>query len=134
MLTSTPLMRRRIGPGSQSNYPRRQHRRQTDHFDSFSPAEEIGTYFKDVAKRHDIYPLITFESTVVGATWDDTAGKWKVQVSNTSGQEQESTADLVVNAGGILNDWKWPEIEGLKDFKGVLMHTACWVRQRPGTT
>lgn len=94
---------------------------------SFSPAEEIGEYFKDVAKRHDIYPLVTFGSTVIGATWDEASGKWKVQVSGAGGQEREYSADLIVNAGGILNDWKWPEIEGLKDFKGTLMHTASWV-------
>ena len=27
---------------------------------------------------------------------------------------------------GILNTWKWPEIEGLHDFKGKLMHSAKW--------
>lgn len=27
---------------------------------------------------------------------------------------------------GILNTWKWPEIEGLHDFKGPLMHSAKW--------
>ncbi|KAH6677855.1 hypothetical protein F5X68DRAFT_245606 [Plectosphaerella plurivora] len=92
----------------------------------FSPAEEIGQYFKDVAKRHDIYPLITFGSTVVGARWDEVTGRWRVQVSASDGRERVAEADLIVNAGGILNDWKWPEIEGLQDFKGVLMHTAAW--------
>lgn len=95
---------------------------------SFSPAEEIGEYFKDVAKRHDIYPLITFGSTVVGARWDEATGKWRVQyASESDGRERVAEADLIVNADGILNDWKWPEIEGLQDFKGVLMHTAAWV-------
>src|ERR1700755_3432247 len=33
----------------------------------------------------------------------------------------------VANASqGILNSWKWPEIEGLHDFKGQLMHSAAW--------
>jgi cation diffusion facilitator CzcD-associated flavoprotein CzcO len=27
---------------------------------------------------------------------------------------------------GILNTWKWPEIEGLHDFKGPILHSACW--------
>lgn len=27
---------------------------------------------------------------------------------------------------GILNNWKWPDIEGLHDFKGPILHSACW--------
>lgn len=33
-----------------------------------------------------------------------------------------SLADLL----GILNNWQWPEIEGLHDFEGPLMHSASW--------
>lgn len=31
-----------------------------------------------------------------------------------------------MNGGGFLNKWKWPEIKGLQDYKGKLLHTACW--------
>jgi cation diffusion facilitator CzcD-associated flavoprotein CzcO len=31
-----------------------------------------------------------------------------------------------VNGTGILNNWKWPDIEGLHDFKGPKMHSANW--------
>jgi cation diffusion facilitator CzcD-associated flavoprotein CzcO len=31
-----------------------------------------------------------------------------------------------VNGTGILNTWKWPEIEGLHDFKGPVIHSANW--------
>ena len=35
-------------------------------------------------------------------------------------------AHIFVNGTGILNTWKWPEIEGLHDFKGPLIHSAKW--------
>ncbi|KAJ4177179.1 hypothetical protein NW755_013998 [Fusarium falciforme] len=97
----------------------------------FSPAEEIGSYFKGVAERNNLYPLITFNSAVVGATWDEPSGKWRVRVSGSSCPgtptgEEEHNADVLINAGGILNDWKWPDIEGLDTFKGRLLHTAAW--------
>jgi cation diffusion facilitator CzcD-associated flavoprotein CzcO len=100
---------------------------------SFSPAEEIGSYFQGVAKRNGLYPLITFNSAVVGATWDEPSGKWRVRVSRSSSpgtptNEEEHNADVVINAGGILNDWKWPDIKGLDTFRGRLLHTAAWVR------
>lgn len=30
----------------------------------------------------------------------------------------------MIKATGILNRWKWPDIPGLHDFKGKLIHTA----------
>jgi cation diffusion facilitator CzcD-associated flavoprotein CzcO len=35
-------------------------------------------------------------------------------------------AHIFINGTGILNTWKWPEIEGLHDFSGPLMHSAKW--------
>lgn len=67
----------------------------------------------------------------MGATWDEPSGKWRVRVSRSSSpgtptNEEEHNADVVINAGGILNDWKWPDIKGLDTFRGRLLHTAAW--------
>jgi cation diffusion facilitator CzcD-associated flavoprotein CzcO len=34
--------------------------------------------------------------------------------------------DVFVYGSGVLNNWKWPDIEGIDVFKGKLMHTAAW--------
>jgi hypothetical protein len=34
--------------------------------------------------------------------------------------------DVLIQATGALNTWKWPTIPGLHDFKGKLMHSASW--------
>lgn len=36
------------------------------------------------------------------------------------------SCDVVLTATGILNNWKWPEIEGLETFQGKLVHSARW--------
>lgn len=95
---------------------------------SFAPAEEIGEYFIGVAKKHELHPAIKFESLVAGARWDEPNGKWVTQVTDLiTDKTEEHTADVLVNAGGILNDWKWPDIPGLDIFKGKKVHTAAWV-------
>lgn len=38
----------------------------------------------------------------------------------------EDYCDIFVNAGGVLNAWKWPAIPGLHRFKGTVLHTAQW--------
>jgi cation diffusion facilitator CzcD-associated flavoprotein CzcO len=39
-------------------------------------------------------------------------------------QKIVDTADIVCSAVGILNQWKWPKIPGILDFKGKLVHSA----------
>jgi cation diffusion facilitator CzcD-associated flavoprotein CzcO len=34
--------------------------------------------------------------------------------------------NVLINACGVLNNWKWPSIPGLHDFKGHLTHSAQW--------
>ncbi len=36
------------------------------------------------------------------------------------------TADIFLKGTGILNRWKWPDIEGLHSFKGPVLHSARW--------
>lgn len=43
-----------------------------------------------------------------------------------STQTFTDTCDIYISAIGILNDWKWPDIEGFKDYKGEIVHTANW--------
>lgn len=35
-------------------------------------------------------------------------------------------ADFFLHGGGVLNNWRWPQIEGLHSFRGTLVHTARW--------
>ena len=36
------------------------------------------------------------------------------------------SCDVLISATGALNEWKWPAIPGLHDFKGKLLHSANW--------
>lgn len=43
-----------------------------------------------------------------------------------TGEVIKDSCDILINAGGILNAWRWPAIPGLKNYKGKLLHTADW--------
>lgn len=36
------------------------------------------------------------------------------------------TCDFYASATGILNKWKWPDIDGLENYKGRIVHSANW--------
>ncbi|EXK86391.1 hypothetical protein FOQG_09663 [Fusarium oxysporum f. sp. raphani 54005] len=91
----------------------------------YAPGHEIETYIKRAAEKHGLYDKIQFNSKLTEAIWDESSGKWRFRIEQ-DGAVKEDEAHVFINAGGILNKWKWPDIEGLHEFKGTLLHTANW--------
>ena len=96
------------------------------HYYSYSP--EICEYIKSVAYHYDfVNKYVKLRHEVMGISWSDDIAQWKISVKNhNSGHILEDYVDVVVDGTGILNKWKWPNIEGLHDFKGELLHSAQW--------
>ncbi|KAI5254577.1 cyclohexanone monooxygenase [Aureobasidium subglaciale] len=95
--------------------------------------EEILSYLMSVAQQYNLYQYVRFNTTVENAAWDDEAKKWKIHVSTAKGSkdaefnpEYDINADFLVSAVGQLNVPKYPQITGLKDFKGKVIHSARW--------
>ncbi len=86
---------------------------------------EIQAYFLRLADKYAIRNHTTFDTTVVRCVYDEELRQWRVDLEGPDGAEQR-VADAVVVAQGILNRINWPEISGLEDFEGPVMHTARW--------
>ena len=63
---------------------------------------------------------------VESAVWQEDEGVWKLSLVSSDGTRSEDTCEVLVNGSGVLNSWKYPNIPGIKDFKGKLMHSATW--------
>lgn len=93
----------------------------------FAPGDEIQRYFEDFAERHGSTQYMKLNTRVVEIKWDNAKAIWNIKLQDTrTGEFKEDWAHSVVNGTGILNTWKWPEVEGLHDFEGPLMHSAAW--------
>lgn len=57
-------------------------------------------------------------------------GRYELEVVQ-NGETVKTWCHVLINATGTLNNWKWPDIPGLQDFKGTLLHSANW---DPATT
>lgn len=90
---------------------------------SYASSNEILDYLKRFAHEHDLEEFIQFNSKVVEARWSEVSGTWKVKIE---GRTDEIESEILVNAGGILNNPKIPDIEGFSSFAGQKLHTACW--------
>ncbi|KAK4934390.1 hypothetical protein LTR10_024337 [Elasticomyces elasticus] len=101
--------------------PGRSSRRRTG--PKYATSPEIYDYFADFARKYDLEKHIRYDSRVYGATWDAEAGQWRVGVPTGSTPVQD-TCHILINAGGILNAWRWPAIPGLDNFGGLKLHSA----------
>jgi cation diffusion facilitator CzcD-associated flavoprotein CzcO len=94
----------------------------TEHFAS---QPEIEAYLNHVTDRFDLRRDIRFDTTVVGATWDDDAATWTVATAEGG----RLTARFVVMATGILSEPNRPDLPGLDTFAGEILQTSMWPRE-----
>ncbi|CAI7670197.1 unnamed protein product [Penicillium pancosmium] len=92
----------------------------------------VMAYLVGIAEKYSLYKHIRFNSTVEEARWDDEESKWKVSVQ-VSGQKDSEfgnsyiiNSDFLISAVGQLNLPREPDIPGLKEFQGKMMHSARW--------
>ena len=93
----------------------------------YAKAPEILEYWKKLADKYDCRKYMKFGYKAIEARWDEKAAKWRVKLQHVkTGDVFEDSADVLISALGALNEWRWPTIEGLHDFKGELLHSAAW--------
>ena len=81
---------------------------------------EIRDYCRMVSKKYGLEKHIRFGTEIVTARFHDHL--WHIETKNGG----RDTADLVVMATGVLRNLNYPDIEGLHDFEGPLVHTGRW--------
>lgn len=88
----------------------------------FAPGTELRDYADNMVDKYGLRPKLRLNTTIVSAAFDDDAELWLL--GTDSGRT--ITARFVVLAIGGLERPKMPDIPGLDDFAGTLMHTALW--------
>ncbi|KAF5023649.1 hypothetical protein F66182_4294 [Fusarium sp. NRRL 66182] len=91
----------------------------------YASGPEIWAYIKRTADKYGLAEHVQFQSKVTQATWDELLGKWSVKIWHDS-EEKRDECDILIDGSGFLNNWHWPDIPGLDDFKGEMVHTADW--------
>jgi cyclohexanone monooxygenase len=87
---------------------------------------EILEYLKGIACRYGLSPYIQLGARVLKATWREDEAAWTIETNRGSVE-----ASVLVSAMGMFNVIRWPEVLGLRDFDGKLMHSAEWETEYP---
>ncbi len=92
---------------------------------TYARQPEILAYLESVVDDFDLGRHLMLGTKVLSARWDDDAGQWNLQLDRR-GSGQDLVVDVVVCAAGLFGSVRRPDIAGLPDFDGTLMHTAQW--------
>ena len=88
-------------------------------------------HLERIVEKYRLMRYIKLQHELTYARYDEQNGKWILRIRRPkpdSGDFEtiEDIADFVLLSAGQLDRWKWPDIEGLSNFQGKLMHTAEW--------
>ena len=91
----------------------------------FAPGGELLAYAEDVADRNELRPHIRFQTAVTSMAFDEAEDLWRLQLDGPGGPTT-MTARFVISAIGALERPVLPDIAGIDDFAGTIVHTARW--------
>ena len=90
--------------------------------EKYATQPEILRYAQFVANKHDMYPHITFNTSVKNAAWDDPTKKWTIATSTG----ESIICNHYIMATGCLSVPKDLDIAGNEDFTGGMYVTGRW--------
>jgi cation diffusion facilitator CzcD-associated flavoprotein CzcO len=88
----------------------------------YAPWSEIQDYILDCTEKYGLRPHIHCNQEVVSAVFNEGTGRWVIK---TAGGETIMAHHWVL-ASGPLHVPAFPDIKGLENFKGKVMHSAQW--------
>ncbi len=91
----------------------------------FSKRDEIEQYLQRCADEFEVRPHVRFGTEVCGARWDEPTQQWHVLVRE-SGGERTIVADVLVSAIGLLHVPRMPDIVGMDEYAGRVIHPSRW--------
>jgi cation diffusion facilitator CzcD-associated flavoprotein CzcO len=88
----------------------------------FAAQGETERYLNHVVDRFDLRRHMRFGVRVTGATFDEAAARWTVELADGTA----IGARFLIAATGVLSVPYFPDIEGRDDFRGESYHTGRW--------
>ncbi len=92
----------------------------------YAAQPDILAYIEHVADRFDLKRDIIFDTRVTGATFDEASNTWRVETD----RGETLKAPFFIMSVGCLSTTITPTFEGMADFKGRILQTGQWPREK----
>lgn len=87
---------------------------------------EIKAYLDSVVDQFDLRSSIRFGTQLEKAEFDAARSEWALSVRNPDGSLENSRTSVLISAAGVFSTPNLPDIPGLEQFEGTVVHTAQW--------
>lgn len=91
----------------------------------FNRGEAVREYLQHVSRKYGVMANSRFSHDVKGATFDEARNFWTIDVDTPEGAQQIE-ANFVITACGTFANAQLPDIAGVGDFRGTIVHPSAW--------
>lgn len=95
----------------------------------FARGAEVRGYIESIARKYGVFEKIRFEHDLEKATFDAQRSIWKLTLRRADGTREEREVQVVVTASGLFSTPKLPDIPGIDEFGGTILHPTQWTRE-----
>lgn len=88
----------------------------------FGPQQEIFGYMKHCVAKYDLQKHIQFGENIISTSYNEQEKVWETKSENGNTYRSK----FLISCSGGLSQPAYPDIKGLKTFKGDLFHSAKW--------
>ena len=88
----------------------------------YAPGRELKAYAEHCVDKYAIRSRVRFNTKITSAAFDETSHLWRLATEDG----EELTTRFVIGATGVFTQPRLPDIAGVNDFEGELLHTARW--------
>lgn len=88
---------------------------------TYAPGHELKAYADRLVDKYRLRPRIRLNTNVERAVWDEEHHAWELHTNRGV-----ICVRFIISCSGALSDPRVPDIEGVEEFTGKVLHTARW--------
>ena len=95
----------------------------------FARGEEVRTYLEFISKKYGVHEHTRLGHDLEDARFDDESLTWHLTFQGPEGERVERDVNMVVSAAGVFAKTKLPDIDGIDEFEGTIVHPTQWTSE-----
>jgi 4-hydroxyacetophenone monooxygenase len=92
----------------------------------FARGEEVRSYLEFIVEKYGVRDHVRLDHDLEDARFDEEDSTWHLTFCGPDGAAVERNVNAVVSAAGVFSKRKLPDIAGIEDFEGTILHPTEW--------
>ncbi len=94
----------------------------------FARGGEVRSYIESIARKYGAFEHVRLGHDLEEARFDEERSIWRLVFRRPDGERVERSANAIVSAAGLFSKPKKPDIPGIEEFQGRVLHPTQWTQ------